>query len=428
MLRKQVGFLFFVMIINFITAGFASSLKEFREPEPGNLLLLEDAVNLRIFTQEEMLFDNEKKVHKFWRRYPGENPAGLIEEIIGGNQYALIDILSNLKDKGPYGNILWYLKYKLPVLLRIKPSWLMEIIVDNNINLKAEVIDFFMPDQKIFGRSASIYLLKERIKALEKVKQPELMKVRDAFLNRAQELLSELGRSDEREKQYFNEQADSYEQLKKQCIEHVGSLPESIIKKINQVEICPCPENIHELLDALKNENEAELARKLMTICPNEVGATYVFIKVVELLWEESLCGNEEAVEILLICYCNSDRYAGEAVDLALLALLRHSPDFFLRLIRDNMHLFYTCLREGYPLDSSRTLYTNKEVRRYLLIKRIEALMKVQDKDLIKIRDACISQLKARIKEINLPGSLGFLCFRTIFSDNCRALLSGLHI
>jgi hypothetical protein len=55
----------------------------------------------------------------------------------------------------------------------------------------------------------------------------------------------------------------------------------------------------------------------------------------------------------------------------------------------------------SFPVDSLATLPPISEVCEYFLSKRMEALNRVKDKDLVSVRDVCLSLIKRKIEEVH---------------------------
>ncbi|MBC7362606.1 MAG: hypothetical protein H5U06_10075 [Candidatus Aminicenantes bacterium] len=336
---------------------------------------------------------NEQNIYEFL----AGREAALTEEIISGNKYALAKFLTELEiirndDRTSFWSDTWW-KYRIIIaMIRSNPDLLLETIAQHKQEINPRFICLFYPSPDLYGYSACLYLLRSRIKSLEKVEKPELKEIRDEYLLKMKDNLSLLSKEKNGKEQIHSSLGDKMNekfQIKLNRADFI--LPEEISRAKQRIENCPCPSNIHLLLKALRSEKDEAVMVKVMRLCLN----------ITDLLWEEFISGNEEAVEIFLMFYKYGEHHLyQEAVEADITTLLRCKPDVFLKALKKNMNLFYTTTLT-YPVDSVTFLPRIKEVCKYFLSKRIEALMRVQDKELVSLRDICIYNIKAKIEEIN---------------------------
>jgi len=341
---------------------------------------------------------NEETIIRFLSRYPD----AIIEEVISGNQHALADLLSRWpRRKQPDERFFWEFRaYKLGFMLRFNPEVLLETIAKSKKEVGTSLVELFCPDARRYRTSARIYLLKSRIQALDKVNKPELKPIKDIFLAKMQEILIST------ESEYLNQdkvERSKQNQLKWINEEHfkewVKLIPEPILKACSDVEYFPSRENIKFLLKELNREKDGEILYKMMKT--HSFGGARVFLLsgVLDILQEEALAGVKEAIEILLYLYLYGDDDVRESVAAENLApLIRANARLFLEVISEYRSKFYAV---SFPVDSLATLPPISEVCEYFLSKRMEALDQVKDKDLVNVRDVCLSLIKRKIEEVH---------------------------
>ncbi|MGC8746637.1 MAG: hypothetical protein ACP5SQ_08435 [Candidatus Saccharicenans sp.] len=399
----------FLILASFFYIPFWGLALTFPEFELGKFDYFPSGTNISankeliILGQEHMIKINEQNVINYIKNHNG----ALIEEILSGNKYALFDFLKNLEVNrpsidAPYGWDSW--KYNIAAMLRIHPELLLETIVKYKQEINQQFIELFYPEPSLYGRPACLCLLKTRIEALEKLNQPELKGIKNEILLKLKERLALLSKAKVPESKFsVPGQGIEDEELRRQLKECDAFLPDDILKAKEKVENCPSPSNIHLLVEALRVETKRDerVWTRLLGICPTGSGWTFALARSISLIKEELLSGNEEAAEILLMCYRYGENSIGESVvELWLSTLLRTNPSLFLKVLKNNMHLFYTKTM-NYPVDSVRYLPYIKEVCDYFLSQRLKALIRVRDKDLASIRDICIYQIKSKIDWIN---------------------------
>lgn len=341
---------------------------------------------------------NEKNVFRFLDGYPD----AIIEEALAGNRSVVMDLLSGWeRRRSTDKRYFWNLRgHKLGFIIRFNPELILHSIKIYMKELRPDIFELFCPDSERYRPKARIYLLKERIKALEMVGDPELKDIRDEILARMDEKLTlmEVGKATGG-KDLTEWETSAQAVLKGQIPELLKLVPEAIVMAYSDVQECPCPGNIASLLRSLTAERDEEVLSRMMRTYSYGRFEIFLFQAGLDLLEEEALAGSLEAVEILLIMWRYGDSNVKEIISsMCLGPLIRVNPILFLRALHKNEALF---ILTGFPGASTNGLPPFKEVYEYFLSKRIEALMKVQERELMDIRNACINQIKDKIEEIN---------------------------
>jgi len=181
--------------------------------------------------------------------------------------------------------------------------------------------------------------------------------------------------------------------------EWVKLIPEPILKACSDVEKFPSRENIKFLLKELSRETDEEILSKMMKMYSSGCAKVFLLSGVLDILQEEALAGIKEAIEVLLYFYLYGDDEVRESVAAEIFApLIRANARLFLEVIREYQSKFYAI---SFPVDSLATLPPISEVGEYFLSKRMEALNRVKDKDLVSVRDVCLSLIKRKIEEVH---------------------------
>ena len=394
-----------VMIFFMILAGYISvSAHENLIPKEERISLTLRYGNIKLWRESEFQDENskalvnEETIIRFLSRYPD----AIIEEVFSGNKHALADLLSCwTRRKQPDERFFWESRaYKLGFMLRFNPEVLLETISKSKKEVDASLVDLFSPDAERYRTSARIYLLKSRIQALDKVNKPELKPIKDIFLAKMRENLIAI------ESEYLNQdkvrrpKQNQLEWINEEHIkEWVKLIPEPILKVYSDVENFPSRENIKFLLKELSRETDEEILSKMMKMYSSGCAKVFLLSGVLDILQEEALAGIKEAIEVLLYFYLYGDDEVRESVAAEIFApLIRANARLFLEVIREYQSKFYAI---SFPVDSLATLPPISEVCEYFLSKRMEALNRVKDKDLVSVRDVCLSLIKRKIEEVH---------------------------
>lgn len=343
---------------------------------------------------------NEQTIIKLLNRYPD----AIIEEVFSGNKHLLADLFSRWeKRKYPDERFFWESRaYKLGFLLRFNPEILVETIYKARKEIDAYLVELFCPGTERYRASARVYLLRSRIKALEKFNESELKKIRDILLAKMREKLISI-ESEDLNQNKVGTAGKSQQEMN--YVEHIKELlgliliPEPILRTIYDVQNCPCQENINALLKALRAEKDKEILLNMMKTYIFGCWKLFLLSGLLDLLQEEALDGIKEAIEVLLYFYLYGDSDVREIISAEYFGpLIRVNPGLCLRVFKENRNMFYAV---GFPVDSVATLPRISEVCEYFLAKRAEALNKVKDEDLMSVRDSCISIIKRKLEEVN---------------------------
>lgn len=341
---------------------------------------------------------NEQTIIKFLSRYPD----AIIEEVFSGNKFALADLFIQwIKRKYPEESFFWESRgYKLGYMLRFNPEILLETIPKNNKKMISSIAELLCSGRERYRSSAMIYLLKSRIKCLHRINEPELMEIKTIILTEMRNKLSSIESGDFKQNESETVgKGQTEKNFEANLKELIGLVPKPILNACSDVQKCPCQNNIKSLLKALKEEKDKEILSSIMKIYSFERYDVFVFSGVLDLLQEEALAGSNEAIEVLLYFYLYGDDKLREFIASENFApLVRVRPRAFLEIINKNRSMFYAV---PFPVDSVSTLPRISEVCEYFLTKRLDALNKVKDKDLISVKNACISLIKRKIEEIN---------------------------
>lgn len=363
---------------------------------------------------------NEKNVVRFLDGYPD----AIIEEALAGNSSVVMDLLSGWERRRDSDErYFWNLRgHKLGFIMRFHPEIILHSMKINMKDLSPDIFELVCPDSERYRPKARIYLLKERIRALEMVGDPELKDIRDEILARMYEnlTLKEMGKTTG-DKDLTEWETSAQAILRGQIPELFKLVPESIAMAYSNVLECPCPGNIASLLRSLTAERDEEVLSKMMRTYSYGRFETFLFQAGLDLLEEEALAGSLEAVEILLFMWRYGDSNVKDIIDSECIGpLIRVNAKLFLRAL---LKCWDRYILIGFPGVSTKGLPPLKEVCEYFLSKRIEALMKVQERGLMGIRNACINQINDKIEEIKHFGSRklqGKLVIRYLGDDRGR--------
>ncbi|MGB9840988.1 hypothetical protein [Thermovenabulum sp.] len=311
----------------------------------------------------------------------------IILEMEAGNKYAaraalrLLPFLEGeLKDK---------LIVSLSELVRINPEVFLRACYEESGNSFIRINGYpvtQLSEVMKYNKDRAFYELLMRKKALQSVKDMELCKIRNKCIQDIEKKMKELG---------LKGLACGKESLKSS-----GDLNKDIKTAFDEVFRVPCPENIRKLIDLLPekiNYGVVKLAKQLMF--PERKSPAYEGPEGFELIGHEIVCGNVEAIELVLILSKHFYGIEYFIVRGTISSLILINPALFIEILAEYQEFLRNDDRIiGFCNEQIYCDYPSESIGPFILEKRVAALTSLnmpQYKDLI---DYCVSVMKEEIK------------------------------